>query len=545
MAINYLSSINLNQNEIQKATIENVAGLSGITGVAGQIIYDTTPATEGLYVSNGSSWDPIGKYNDLNTTVTSASTAVYLNLKEGGSIIDTTTFTSSTGGGISVITDSASTIKINHGDTSSISNIDNSGGVVFQDITFDDYGHVQTIGTTDLDNRYVSTITGGTGITVTGGATNTPDVKLDYLGSDNYILSSTFTPGAVTSSAVIPYSDGTTSTVERTTLGNIPMNALTAVKQYVDSATVGSLIYQSGYNAAANFPNLENPVPNNIEKGWTYTVTADGLFFTEQVRIGDLLIAEVDAPTQLSDWTTVQNNVDLADLATVGIGNVNSSTQPERKGLSTVYTNGTANIGLDLENLPTESSISFNTISLPYYSQVTAAQGLVNTVTVSGGGSNYSNGTYATTVTSGGSGTGLTVTITTVNGFITGATVYDPGSGYSVGDAIALVGASGTGASLSVASLRTQSATNYQVDFSDLASGVSGSTSTASTISAGQTSGVITHNLNTYDVIVQAFDNTTKETVYADVDRTSINAVTVTFGAALTNAVRVLIQKIG
>lgn len=545
MAINYLSSINLNQNEIQKATIENVAGLSGITGVAGQIIYDTTPATEGLYVSNGSSWDPIGKYNDLNTTVTSAGTAVYLNLKEGGSIIDTTTFTSSTGGGISVITDSASTIKINHGYTSSISNIDNSGGVVFQDITFDDYGHVQTIGTTDLDNRYVSTITGGTGITITGGATNTPDVKLDYLGSDNYILSSTFTPGAVTSSAVIPYSDGTTSIVERTTLGNIPMNALTAVKQYVDSATVGSLIYQSGYSAAANFPNLENPVPNNIEKGWTYTVTADGLFFTEQVRVGDLLIAEVNAPTQLSDWTTVQNNVDLADLTTVGLGNVNSSTQPEKKGLSTVYTNGTANIGLDLENLPTESSISFNTISLPYYSQVTAAQGLVNTVTVSGGGSNYSNGTYATTVTSGGSGTGLTVTITTVNGFITGATVYDPGSGYSVGDAIGLVGASGTGASLSVASLRTQSATNYQVDFSDLASGVSGSTSTASTISAGQTSGVITHNLNTYDVIVQAFDDTTKETVYADVDRTSINAVTVTFGAALTNAVRVLIQKIG
>jgi hypothetical protein len=545
MAINYLSSINLNQNEIQKATIENVAGLSGITGVAGQIIYDTTPATEGLYVSNGSSWDPVGKYHDLNTTVTSAGTSVYLNLKEGGSIIDTTTFTSSTGGGISVITDSASTIKINHGDTSSIANIDNLGGVVFQDITFDDYGHVQTIGTTDLDNRYVSTITGGTGITVTGGATNTPDVKLDYLGSDNYILSSTFTPGNVTSNDVIPYSDGTTNTVERTTLGNIPINALTAVKQYVDSATVGSLIYQSGYSASANFPNLENPVPNNIKKGWTYTVISDGLFFTEQVRIGDLLIAEVDAPTQLSDWTTVQNNVDLADLATVGIGNVNSSTQPERKGLSTVYTNGTANIGLDLENLPTESSISFNTISLPYYSQVTAAQGLVNTVTVSGGGSNYTNGTYATTVTSGGSGTGLTVTITTVNGFITGATVYDPGSGYSVGDAIGLVGASGTGASLSVASLRTQSSTNYQVEFSDLASGVSSSTSVASTISAGQTSGTITHNLNTYDVIVQAFDDTTKETVYADVDRTSINAVTVTFGAALTNAVRVLIQKIG
>ena len=268
------------------------------------------------------------------------------------------------------------------------------------------------------------------------------------------------------------------------------------------------------------------------------------MFFTEQVRIGDLLIAESNTPTQLSDWTTVQNNVDLADLTTVGLGNVNSSTQPEKKGLSTIYTNGTANVGLDLQNLPTESSLTFNSISLPYYSQVTAAQGLVNTVSVSAGGSNYNSGTYATIVTSGGSGTGLTVTISTVNGFITGAVVYDPGSGYSVGDVIGLVGAGGTGGSLSVASLQTQSATNYQFDFSDLAQGVSSLTSVAETISAGQTSDIIPHNLNTYDVIVQVFDNTTKETVYAEVDRNSINDVTVTFGAALTSAVRVLIQKI-
>jgi len=544
MAINYLSSINLNKNEIQEAVIENVTGLSGITGVAGQIIYDTTSATEGMYVSDGSNWNRVGRYKNLSTDVTSAGTAVYLNLKEGTDVIDTTTFTSATGGGISVIAGSTSIIEINHGNTSSISNIDNSGGVVFQDITFDIYGHVQTIGTTDLDNRYVSSITGGTGITVTAGSSSTPDVKLDYSGSDNYILASAFTPGNVTSNDVIPYSDGTTSTVERTTLGNIPIDALTAVKQYVDSATSSSLIYQGGYNAAANFPNLENPSPNNIKKGWTYTVTADGLFFTEQVRIGDLLIAESNTPTQLSDWTTVQNNVDLADLTTVGLGNVNSSTQPEKKGLSTIYTNGTANVGLDLQNLPTESSLTFNSISLPYYSQVTAAQGLVNTVSVSAGGSNYNSGTYATIVTSGGSGTGLTVTISTVNGFITGAVVYNPGSGYSVGDVIGLVGAGGTGGSLSVASLQTQSATNYQFDFSDLAQGVSSLTSVASTISAGQTSGAITHNLNTYDVIVQVFDNTTKETVYAEVDRNSINDVTVTFGAALTNAVRVLIQKI-
>jgi len=93
-----------------------------------------------------------------------------------------------------------------------------------------------------------------------------------------------------------------------------------ATKKYVDDNIVGGLIYQGGYNAATNTPNLDsNPNPNNIKKGWTYTVTADGLFFTEQVRIGDVIIAEVDAPTALADWTTVQNNIDIATTSVAGI----------------------------------------------------------------------------------------------------------------------------------------------------------------------------------------------------------------------------------
>ena len=37
----------------------------------------------------------------------------------------------------------------------------------------------------------------------------------------------------------------------------------------------------------------------------------------EQVRVGDLLIAEQDAPTTLAHWTTVQNNIDLASTTNV------------------------------------------------------------------------------------------------------------------------------------------------------------------------------------------------------------------------------------
>ena len=188
-----------------------------------------------------------------------------------------------------------------------------------------------------------------------------------------------------------------------------------ATKGYVDQAVTGALSYQGGYNAATNTPNLDsNPSPNPIKKGWTYTVTADGSFFTEQVRVGDVLIAEQDAPTTLANWTTVQNNVDLADLTTVGIGNVNAGT-----GISVAYSNGTATV--------------------------------TNTQT------NSAN-TFATTITA---------------------------------------------------------------------------------------TATVTHNLGTKDVIIQLYDVTTDETVFADVERVSTNTATITFASTPTNSVRVLVQKIG
>ena len=94
-----------------------------------------------------------------------------------------------------------------------------------------------------------------------------------------------------------------------------------ATKNYVDVSIAGSgaLIYQGGYNAATNTPNLDATPVITINQGFTYTVTVAGTFYTEAVEIGDLLIAESDSPTALADWTTVQNNIDIASATTVGI----------------------------------------------------------------------------------------------------------------------------------------------------------------------------------------------------------------------------------
>ena len=58
------------------------------------------------------------------------------------------------------------------------------------------------------------------------------------------------------------------------------------------------------------------------------------------------------------------------------------------------------------------------------------------------------------------------------------------------------------------------------------------------------TSYVVTHNLGTRDVMVQLYDNSTYDTVYAEVIRDGVNTVTITTTSAIaTNDIRVLVSK--
>lgn len=65
-------------------------------------------------------------------------------------------------------------------------------------------------------------------------------------------------------------------------------------------------------------------------------------------------------------------------------------------------------------------------------------------------------------------------------------------------------------------------------------------------IGDGSTTAItITHSLGTRDVIIQLYDNSTYDTVYADVVRTTTDTATITFATApATNDIRVLVTKI-
>ena len=376
MAINFLNNVDLNKNQLLKAVIENQPNnTSAGTGSEGQLYYDTT--LDVLKVWANGAWTEVGggvttltttdsTFIDLTpNTATSGAVTVTAALSATGTpdntkylrgdntwspisgiydwtitgdtgtpqpIASGSTVTISGGTVISTVAGATDTITINHDsvtrtDTTSAASPAFGGTfTVVDSVTSSAEGHITAL---NLKTVTLPTPTPAT-ITLTG----------DVTGSGTTSIATTIATGAVEFSmidpaAVVTESEGIENNDNDTTL---PTSA--AVKAYVDAAVVGGLIYQGGYNADLNIPNLDSPptIPG-IKKGWTYTVITDGLFFTEQVRVGDVLIAEIDAPTTLADWTTVQNNIDIASLTQIGIGNVNAGT-----GIAVSYSNGTATV---------------------------------------------------------------------------------------------------------------------------------------------------------------------------------------------------------
>ena len=99
--------------------------------------------------------------------------------------------------------------------------------------------------------------------------------------------------------------------------------------EYVDSIGVkqvanlddvlGLLDFKGEYDATNNIPNLTSPTAGAVKKGDFYVVTVGGTFFTEEVSVGDTLIANDNDPVSLGDWTVVQGNLNVATTTTPGI----------------------------------------------------------------------------------------------------------------------------------------------------------------------------------------------------------------------------------
>jgi hypothetical protein len=300
MAIQFLNNLNINDNQLLNAKVQVVS--TAPTAAKGQIYLDSTTNVNTLKYHDGSQWIGLKQLNLNNST--------FINLANlsatGSNVVSLEASLNATG------TPSTTTFLRGDNTWAAISGI---------------YSFNVSDGTTSSQVLNGDTVTfNGTANEVTVSQAS----KIVTIGlPDDVTLVGELTVNGT----------GQSSFAGQVTIQATPVAGTDAAsKSYVDASVAGALVFQGGYNAATNTPNLDTPpIGTTIKKGFMWTVTADGLFFTEQVRIGDSLIANAYNPTTLAGWTRVQGNTDLATLTTVGLGNVNAGT-----GITVSYTNGTA-----------------------------------------------------------------------------------------------------------------------------------------------------------------------------------------------------------
>ena len=252
-----------------------------------------------------------------------------------------------------------------------------------------------TVSSTNTDNvGTVTTVTAGNGMTQTGTSSVNPTLNVipTSNGGLSILANSMGVDGTVIRTTGNQTLGGTKTFSSNIVVPTTPTQGTNAAsKSYVDSTFAGSgaLIFQGGYNAATNSPDLDSTPSAAIKKGWTYAVTAAGQFFAETVEDGDLLIAEKDAPTALSDWTVVQNNIGVATAGSTDGGTTKGIAGFDSANF-TVSANGWAGIkagGIsDSELASTFNKIigidtDINTSGVIVVDQISLTDGVVQTLT--------------------------------------------------------------------------------------------------------------------------------------------------------------------
>ena len=308
--------------------------LGGATGVQDAITYWTSTSsigssslsepTGGTTITSSKTFAPA---TDASTDIGISATQRWLNLYLSG----TASAVNFTGTNLTL----TGTLSANGstGTSGFILQSQGAGAAQWVDLSsaYDTYDLNATANGADVDMNLTSTsgtdnsvikLVAGTNITLTRntGVQVTVDSTDQFQGTVTSVTSADANRITVAGTATDPTIDANTAAV-----GSASNNLATGaqIQTAIDTALTSALVYQGGYDAATNTPDLDSVTNIAITKGWVYTVTVAGDFFTEAVEIGDTIIAEedmaVNGGSALSKWTTIQNNIDIATATTVGI----------------------------------------------------------------------------------------------------------------------------------------------------------------------------------------------------------------------------------
>ena len=524
MAIPFLNHLDLRSvSELRNALLHLTTEASA-TDVEGKIIYDT--GTNSLKYYNGSVWVNLDGSGDISSVTAGAGLT-------GGGSDGAVTLNVGQGNGIVVAADTVS-----HADTSSVSDLSPSSRTYITGLTFDTYGHVQTISTgteTVVDtDRYVNSASFNTGtgvLTLTRAGSDTATVTVDLDGRyqpagsyDNYV-SWTIQDGDTTS---YPITSGDTLQIASGTeiISNFTADDVLTISHanvtrsntsdsssptsggnisVIDSITTNA----RGHVTAVNTKTITLPVDADVDVSVSNLVTRLGQI-TGNATIGGAS-STITVPGDLVVTGTVTtNNVETVSTSNGVIFEGNAADANEGTLLAGTLTadrtytlpNATGTIALT-SDLPTVSNATITLsagnsgITMDVDNQFTLNQSGSETITIS-----HADTSSQASVNN----SGLTV--------IQDVTVDTYGHVTGLGSA-------------------------------NLTSGIDGRISAAQYATTITDTATVTHSLGTRDVVVQLYDVTTYETVYADVVRTSTAAVDITFVSTPSNSIRVLVQKIG
>ena len=592
MALEYYASIDLNKNELQNAVIHPL-GSAPSSPTEGQIYYDSTGGDKQIYVYNGSAWTSLGG-NNFSTIAVSGQTDVVadtggdtLTLAAGSNVTittnastDTVTIastnttysaaTSSTLGLIKLEDDTVQSVAAN-GVTSTASRtygiqVNSSGQAVVnvpwtdqltQEQVEDYAGNLITVGGTktgitityddannDMDfvvsDLTVAGDTGSTGmtpgdtLTVAGGEgidTSMSGDTLTISGEDatttNKGIASFSSADFTVSSGAVSISSGAISnsqlansslTIGDSTISlggtDTTLTGLTDIDLTAGAKTIFDGVGANNLTIGAASTTIV--IPGDLQVTGTVTTNNVETVSTTNGVVFEGSVADANELTLIAGSLSADRTVTLADLTGyVAIFASTPTTTITATPAELNYVDGvTSNIQTQLNNkVGSLSDLG-----------ITATAAEINTLD------------------------GITATTAELN-LLDGITTL---SGSNTGDE---PDASTTTKGIIEIATNTETQTGTDTTRAITAAGLASRTVTA-TIDVSNTTFIsnnfaeITHNLGTEDVIVQLFDSSTKQTIYADVARTdklnvaSTSKIKVSFGIAPLNDVEVLITSI-